>query len=475
VFTSGIIDANDILLNPTLNGLLNVQSALTSAIYNLTSPLNTINIVESAVGNITIDVVQATEAQRGGVEIATQAETDNGTLDTVALTPLKLANRRASETLTGIASIATQAEVNALTNDTEIVTPLKIGGLFASGAIDATDVLLNPTINGNTTVQTALDDAIYDIASANNSVTIVETAVGQIDLAVTQATEAQIGGMEIATQAETNNGILDTVALTPLKLETRKASETLTGIASIATQAEVNSLTSDSEIVTPLKLGGLFASGAIDASDIALSPSINGNLNVQTALNDAVYNVASSNSSITVTQTAVGQVNVVVTQASETQIGGAEIATQAETEAGTDDLRIVTPLKLRTAAVYKSDFNAKGDLLSATASDTPAVLPVGTNGQVLKADSFSSTGLSWGAAFSFYQLDSITFDGVSNAFTLRIGGVNYSPNPTSNLMVFLGGIAQIPGAGNAYTVAGSTITFDSPPPAGTTFYATTVR
>lgn len=36
---------------------------------------------------------------------------------------------------------------------------------------------------------------------------------------------------------------------------------------------------------------------------------------------------------------------MVSTKASETNLGGAEIATQAETDAGTDDERIVTPLK----------------------------------------------------------------------------------------------------------------------------------
>jgi hypothetical protein len=38
---------------------------------------------------------------------------------------------------------------------------------------------------------------------------------------------------------------------------------------------------------------------------------------------------------------------------------------------------------------------AKGDLISATAASTVAVLPVGTNAQILVADSTASTGLKW--------------------------------------------------------------------------------
>lgn len=323
VFNSGIIDANDILLNPILNGDVTVQQALADAVYDITSTGNTINIVQTPTGKFNIEVTQATETQLGGAEIATNAETQ------------------------------------ALTSDSLIVTPLKLGNLFASGAIDANDILLNPTINGNTNVQDALDDAIYNVVSTDSSVTVVETAVGQIDVTVTQATETQLGGGQIATQAETNAGLLDDVLL------------------------------------TPSKLAGYISSGQITAPEIPLSPAINGNLNVQAALNDAVYDITSTGNTLGITVTATGLYNLDVVQATTTQLGGAELATTAEALAGTNTTNIITPDTMRTATVYKSDFNAKGDLLSASANDAPVILPVGGDGQFLRANSLTSSGLVW--------------------------------------------------------------------------------
>jgi len=47
------------------------------------------------------------------------------------------------------------------------------------------------------------------------------------------------------------------------------------------------------------------------------------------------------------------------------------------------------------AGISPTIFAAKGDLLGASANDTPAVLSVGNNGETLVADSSTSTGLRW--------------------------------------------------------------------------------
>lgn len=63
-------------------------------------------------------------------------------------------------------------------------------------------------------------------------------------------------------------------------------------------------------------------------------------------------------------------------------------------------------------------------------------------------------------------------DGIRFQFTLLDGESNeYVPDPPSNLLVFLGGVPQIPGT--AYTLNGSEISFSEPPPLGVNFFAVT--
>lgn len=75
----------------------------------------------------------------------------------------------------------------------------------------------------------------------------------------TAASETVQGILELATQAETDAGVDDLRAVTPLKLKNFPiplSSETVKGILELATQAETDTGTDNLRAVTPLKLAG---------------------------------------------------------------------------------------------------------------------------------------------------------------------------------------------------------------------------
>jgi hypothetical protein len=77
-------------------------------------------------------------------------------------------------------------------------------------------------------------------------------------------------------------------------------------------------------------------------------------------------------------------------------------------------------------AIQNAIVDAKGDLIAATAADTPARLAVGTNGQVLTADSTAATGLAWNTpvtgGMTLLNSGGTTLSGASTSISVTVTG-----------------------------------------------------
>lgn len=95
-----------------------------------------------------------------------------------------------------------------------------------------------------------------------------------------------------------------------------------------------------------------------------------------------------------------GAVTISIQDGTTAQKGAVQLT---DSVTSTSTTTAATPNSVKTAydagvnSLQKTELNAKGDLISASANDTPAILTVGSNGDTLVADSTTTTGLRWSA------------------------------------------------------------------------------
>lgn len=212
----------------------------------------------------------------------------------------------ATEAVAGIAKIATTADFSAtVADDTKIVTIQKLKAWFSS--------------------------------------------------VMTQATEAVFGWLKIATQLQVNAGSDDTTAITPKKLAEVTRSQ--------ASMAFTTTGTGAAYLMSPVPTVTALAPNQRYTVLFHASSTVTPTINISSLGAKRLKQYTATGAKIDATLVA-GQISDVVydgtdlvvmdqlpppgvVQATETVLGGAEIATQPETNAGTDDATIVTPKKMR--------------------------------------------------------------------------------------------------------------------------------
>ena len=113
-----------------------------------------------------------------------------------------------------------------------------------------------------------------------------------------------------------------------------------------------------------------------------------------------------------------------------------------------------------------------GSLNQAAYNDYQWPAADGTSGYQLTTD--GAGNLTWtvkgNPSLQVIEVDA-AFDGVQSVFGLVEAGTAtpFTPTPSSNIVVFLGGVPQTPGF--AYTIVANTIIFTASPLTGSTFYA----
>jgi len=115
-------------------------------------------------------------------------------------------------------------------------------------------------------------------------------------------------------------------------------------------------------------------------------------------------------------------------------------------------------------AIQNAIVDAKGDLIAASAADTPARLAVGANGETLVADSSTSTGLRYQGFMTAGKNKVLNSD-----FSIWQRGTSFS-NPTNGTYITDRWFMYFDGSGATRTISQQTFTGDNPSGCNASYY-----
>ena len=303
-----------------------------------------------------------------------------------------------------VANVATAFEVAGDSGTSKTITSGSdtlsiLGGVGLTSVTSNTDTI---TLNLD---NTAVSAGSYGSSSSVGTFTVdaqgrltaaASSAIAITASQVTDLTKSSVGLGNVDNTSDANKPV-STATQTALDLKANLASPALTGTPTAPTAA---SNTNTTQVATTAYVQGeiselLNGAGAAydtlkELQDILVADE--GAVATLTTLVGTKAPLASPDLTGTPTApTAAAATNT-------TQIATTAFVTAAASQAVSDS---------GNNAVLKTFVNAKGDLVTATADNTPAILTVGTNGYFLKANSSAAAGIEWASIPTINALDDI--------------------------------------------------------------------
>jgi len=272
------------------------------------------------------------------------------------------------------------------TQDNEITLPNTGGTVVIATATQTltNKTLTSPTISGSPVI-TGLSSAGM-VASSAAPKDYVDSILGSATSAATSAASAATSAASAATSATSasNSATASATSASAAATSATSAATSATSAAASATAAATSATSaaaSEAGVTASASAAATSAASASTSASSALTSANSASTSASSALTSATSSATSASAAATSATSAAASATAAATSASSAATSAASAAASAISAA---------------SAIQATIFDAKGDLIVASAADTAARLPVAsTAGYVLAVNSATATGLEW--------------------------------------------------------------------------------